>query len=153
MRHRVFGRKLSRNTDERKRLLINLARELIKRGQIKTTLAKAKAVQPMVEKLVTRAKKGKDTQNLVFKVLGNKESTVKLMSDAETRFSKRTSGFTRIVKMGKRMGDATEEALLMFVDEEVKAEVVAPKKETEKPKETIKKETVKKENKKLNRKK
>lgn len=110
-------------------MLVNLSRELIKRGTIKTTLAKAKAVQPMVEKLITRAKMGKDAKKLVFKVLGDKESTEKLMSNAEVRFAKRSSGFTRIVKMGKRMGDATEEALLMFVDEEVKTEVIKPKTE------------------------
>ncbi len=148
MRHGVFGRKLGRNTNERKRLLVNLSREIIKHGSIKTTLAKAKAVQPMVEKLITRAKKGKDAKSLVFKVLGDKISTEKLMSEAETRFGKRSSGFTRIVKMGKRMGDSAEEALFMFVDEEVKAEVIVPKTEkkavAEKPAE---KEKPKKESK------
>lgn len=72
-----------------------LARELIRRGSIRTTIARAKAVQPIVEKLITRAKKG----------------------DANTRFAGRTSGFTRIVKLGPRKGDAAEEVLLQFVDE------------------------------------
>ena len=129
MRHGVFGRQLSRNTNERKRLLVNLAKEVIKRGTMKTSLAKAKAVQPLIEKLVSRAKTGKTGKRLLFKNLADKELVNKLLTDAETRFAKRSSGFTRIIKLGRRRGDATEEAVLMFVDEEVKAEVIRPKTE------------------------
>lgn len=117
MRHATFGRGLSRTVNERRRLFMILARELIEHGQITTTLAKAKAVQPLVEKLITRAKKGSESdRRLVFEVLADKKITAQLMDFAKTRFAKRTSGFTRIIKLGPRLGDATEEAMLSFVD-------------------------------------
>ncbi len=114
MRHSYFGRKLSRTKNERRRLFQGLARDLILRGTIKTTLGKAKAVQPLVEKLVTLAKKGQARG--VKKELASKDIEKILLQDAKTRFANRTSGFTRIVKLGKRLGDATEEVLLQFVD-------------------------------------
>lgn len=123
MRHSYFGRKLSRTKNERRRLLQGLARDLIKRGSIKTTLAKAKAVQPMVEKLVTLAKKGSVGE--VEKVLASKDIEKLLLADVKTRFAGRNSGFTRIIKLGKRLGDATEEVFLQFVDEKP---VKSPKK-------------------------
>lgn len=126
MRHSVFGRKLSRTKNERRRLLQGLARDVIIRGSIKTTLAKAKAVQPMVEKLVTLAKKGSIKE--VEKILASKDIEKLLNDDVKTRFANRTSGFTRIIKLGKRLGDSTEEVFLQFVDERVKAEVVKQKK-------------------------
>ncbi len=94
-----------------------LARELIKHGRITTTLAKAKAVQPLVEKIITRARKGtlRDKQ-LVFNVLANKTSTARIANYDRARFAGRTSGFTRITKLGPRPGDATEMVLLSFVD-------------------------------------
>lgn len=117
MRHATFGRGLSRTVNERRRLFMNLARELIVHGQITTTLAKAKAVQPLVEKLITRAKKGKEAnRRLVLAVLADKTITAMLMDFAKTRFVSRTSGFTRIIKLGPRLGDATESAMLSFVD-------------------------------------
>lgn len=130
MRHSYFGKKLSRNAGERRRLLQSLARELVYHGEIKTTIAKAKAVQPMVEKLVTHAKKGGNANLLqIKKVLADKQALKQLLSDAESRFGSRASGFTRIVKLGPRPGDASEEALLTFVDAPiVPTEVIAPKK-------------------------
>lgn len=130
MRHSVFGRQLSRNKNERRRLLQGLARDLIHHGLVHTTLAKAKAVQPMIEKLVTSAKKSfgglhTDAQRQqVRKVLSDKDTEYLLIADAGTRFAKRQSGFTRIVKVGPRMGDNAEEVMLQFVDERVVAEVV-----------------------------
>lgn len=125
MRHSVFGRKLSRTKNERRRLLQSLARDAIIHGSIRTTLAKAKAVQPMVEKLVTLAKKG--SKGEVEKILASKDIEKLLHDDVKTRFANRSSGFTRIIKLGKRLGDATEEVFLQFVDERVEAEVVKPK--------------------------
>ncbi len=131
MRHSVFGRKLSRTKNERRRLLQGLVRELIRRGSVKTTLAKAKAVQPLVEKLVTSAKKSLQSRarhsapaQQVQKVLSDKATQQLLMVDAGTRFASRQSGFTRIVKFGPRVGDASEEARIQFVDERVAVEVV-----------------------------
>lgn len=125
MRHSVFGRKLSRSKNERRRLLQGLARDVIIHGSIRTSLAKAKAVQPMVEKLVTMAKNGSVQE--MEKILAHKDIEKMLIDDAKTRFAKRASGFTRIIKLGKRLGDATEEVFLQFVDVRVIAEVVKPK--------------------------
>ncbi|MBI5621155.1 50S ribosomal protein L17 [Candidatus Gottesmanbacteria bacterium] len=131
MRHSVFGRKLSRTKNERRRLLQGLVRELILRGSVKTTLAKAKAVQPLVEELVTSAKKSLRNSTRqsapvqqVRKVLSDKATQQLLLADAGTRFASRQSGFTRIVKFGPRVGDGSEEARLQFVDERVAVEVV-----------------------------
>lgn len=116
MRHSVYGRKLSRTKNERRRLLQGLARELIRRGSLRTTLAKAKAVQPLVEKLITRAKLGGSGAIIAIKrALSDKETEKLLLVDAGTRFAARTSGFTRIVKLGPRKGDSAEEVMLQFV--------------------------------------
>ena len=132
MRHSVFGRQLSRDKNERRRLLQGLARDLIHHGLVRTTLAKAKAVQPLIEKLVTSAKKSfgggsrrsASPQQQVRKVLSDKVTEQLLMADAGTRFSRRQSGFTRVVKLGPRIGDNAEEVMLQFVDERVVVEVV-----------------------------
>ncbi|MBI4062566.1 50S ribosomal protein L17 [Candidatus Gottesmanbacteria bacterium] len=128
MRHAVAGYQLSRTKNERRRLLQGLARELIVRGSIRTTLAKAKAVQPMVEKLVTHARVG--SAESIKRVLSDWQSTRLLLSDAKTRFGTRTSGFTRIMKLGGRAGDSAEKALLQFVDPRVIAEIKPVEKKT-----------------------
>jgi large subunit ribosomal protein L17 len=126
MRHSVFGRKLSRTKNERRRLFAGLVRDLIIRDGITTTIAKAKAVQPVIEKLITKAKKGDEpSRRAVDAVLTNRQITAQLFEEAKTRFASRTSGFTRIIKMGKRQGDATDTARLSFVDERVVVETVA----------------------------
>lgn len=128
MRHSVFGRKLSRTKNERRRLLQGLVRDLLVHGSITTSLSKAKAAQPMIEKLITKAKNGSQASlNQMEKVLASKDLEKELLADAKTRFGTRTSGFTRIVHLGQRLGDATEEVLFQLVDEKVKVEVVKPK--------------------------
>lgn len=120
MRHSVFGKKLSRTKNERRRLLQGLARELIRRGTVKTTITKAQAVRPLIEKLVTQAKSHTSGALAALRgVLSDKDSEALILSDAATRFASRTSGFTRIVKLGTRRGDNAEEVLLQFVDEKV----------------------------------
>jgi large subunit ribosomal protein L17 len=129
MRHSYFGKKLSRTKNERRRLLQILARDVLIHGQIKTTLAKAKAVQPLVEKLITNVKKGTSAGMIqVRKVLADKKSVDFLLNDTKTRFASRTSGYTRIIKLGTIRSDAAQEVLLSFVDERVVAEVVGAKK-------------------------
>jgi len=149
MRHKIFGRKLSRNTDERKRLLVSLVRDLLVRDFMVTTIAKAKSIQPIVEKLITRAKAGSEADGRrVEAALGDRVLAEKLMEDAKTRFANRTSGFTRVIKVGKRLGDATDTAMISFVDAKIVAEVIKPKKEeqkVEKPSKVEKKTSVKKE--------
>ena len=128
MRHSVFGRKFSRTKNERKQLLQGIARDLFLHGTIKTSLPKAKAAQPMIEKLITKAKDGsRASMNQIEKVLASNDIEKTLIADAKTRFGSRSSGFTRIIHLGKRMGDATEEVLFQLVDEGVKVEVVTPK--------------------------
>jgi large subunit ribosomal protein L17 len=128
MRHSVFGRKFSRTKNERRRLLQGLVRDLLIHGTIKTSLPKAKAAQPMIEKLITKAKDGsRASVNQIEKVLASKDIERALIADAKTRFGNRSSGFTRIIQVGKRSGDAMEEVLFQLVDENVKVEVVKPK--------------------------
>jgi large subunit ribosomal protein L17 len=129
MRHSVFGRKFSRTKNERRRLFAGLVRDLLIRDRITTTVAKAKAVQPIIEKLITKAKKGTEAhKRQVVAVLTDRPLTEALFEQAKTRFASRTSGFTRIIKVGKRLGDATDTAMLSFVDEKIVTEVIKPKK-------------------------
>ena len=145
MRHSVFGRKLSRTKNERRRLFAGLVRDLIIRDGITTTIAKAKAVQPVIEKLITKAKKGDEAnRRRVDAVLTDRTITARLFEEAKTRFASRTSGFTRIIKLGKRRGDATDTALLSFVDERVVVEAIAPKSPSRRSAEEVEKTVVKK---------
>jgi large subunit ribosomal protein L17 len=127
MRHRVFGRKLSRTKNERRRLIQSLARETILHGRIETSLAKAKAVQPELEKLVTLAKKGNSAALIrIRRLLDDKQSVNRLLGDVKTRYSVRPGGYTRIFKTGHRMSDSSAMAILEFVDHGVKNESKIP---------------------------
>ncbi len=129
MRHSVFGRKLSRTANQRQRLFAVLVRDLFLHNAIVTTVAKAKAVQPIVEKLITKAKDTRETaRRQVMSAVQDRAIVTALFEDAKTRFAGRNSGYTRIIKVGRRLGDATNTAMLSFVDERVVAEVIAPKK-------------------------
>lgn len=135
MRHTYFGKKLSRSTGERTQILRNLARDMILHGVLVTTKAKAKAVRSFVEKLVTRAKDGNQfSYRFVLAKLGDAKVVKQLMDDAKTRFSARTSGYTRILKLGPTGSDARELVQLSFVDPRIVTEVVSPeiKKENKK---------------------
>jgi len=148
MRHSVYGRNFSRTSDEKKRLFTGLVRSLLISGSIDTTIAKAKAVQPMVEKLVTRAKMGKPSDlRRVMRTIPDREIAKRLMEESKTRFAGRNSGYTRIIKLGKREGDATEMVQFSFVDARIVTEVIAPRKleaAKEKPKKEVVKKVVKK---------
>ncbi|MCL4359891.1 50S ribosomal protein L17 [Patescibacteria group bacterium] len=127
MRHGYFGRKLSRTKNERTGLFRNLVRSLIIHGQIKTTAAKARAVRPLAEKLVTKAKGGsRSDRNGILKVLADEKLTDLLVSDGKTRFAGRSSGFTSLHRLGARAGDNAEVVLLRFIDERVVTDVIAP---------------------------
>lgn len=116
MKHGVYGRKLSRTKNERKRLFEGLVREVVLHGTVTTTLAKAKAVQPMMEKLITMAKKNTGASvNSLRKVLRDRDVYTRFMADSK-RFGDRKSGFTRIVKMGPRQGDAAEMVRFGYVE-------------------------------------
>lgn len=149
MNHAIYGKKLSRSTDERKRLIKNLMKSLIQHGAIKTSKAKAQAVRGSVEKLITKAKKGTDvSKRQVIATLSDRKTAQQIIEMAQTRFTSRTSGYTRITRIGIRLGDATEQVILSFVDEKVTAEVVnVTKKSTTEKADTSTKNEVKKEKK------
>lgn len=127
MRHMRAGRTFNRDTNARKALFIGLAKNLIEKEQIKTTLPKAKDLRGVVEKLITRAKV--DTvanRRLVASELGNgSDATVKkLFTVLGPRYAKRPGGYTRVLKAGFRYGDAAPMAIIELVDRDVNAKKV-----------------------------
>ena len=98
MRHRVSGYKLGRNSGSRKALFRILVNECIKRGKIRTTMQKAKAVQPKLEKLITLGRKGSvNDRKKAYSIVNNTETTNELFDVISKRFEQRNSGFTRTV--------------------------------------------------------
>jgi large subunit ribosomal protein L17 len=117
MRHRKAGRKLGRDASHRKALYANLAVGVIEHGRIKTTEAKAKEVRPIVEEMITLGKRGDvAAHRQAVSFLRSKEAAHKLFADVAPRFAERPGGYTRIVKIGPRSGDAAQMAYLEFVD-------------------------------------
>ncbi|MBI2021553.1 50S ribosomal protein L17 [Candidatus Daviesbacteria bacterium] len=104
MRHKVYGKHLGRNKDERKALFKNLVQSLFLSESIKTTEPKAKAIKGLVDKIVNQAK-SPQTRRLVSQFLTKKEVTDKLIKDLLPRLKSRTSGYTSVVKLGRRQGD------------------------------------------------
>lgn len=124
MRHAKAGRTFNRDTNARKALFIGLAKNLIEKEQIKTTLPKAKDLRGVVEKLITRAKV--DTvanRRLTASELGNgSDATVKkLFGVLGPRYAKRPGGYTRVLKAGFRYGDAAPMAIIELVDRDESA--------------------------------
>ena len=117
MRHRRTRHKLSRDASHRRALLKNLSRDLIEHERIKTSQAKAKAVKPEVEKLVTLAKRDDlHARRQALAALGQDKYIVhKLFEEVAPRYAERPGGYTRIVKLGPRASDATEMVFLEFV--------------------------------------
>ena len=117
MRHQKTRHKLSRSASHRRALLRNLAKELIDHERIKTTEAKAKAVKPEVEKLITLAKRGDlHARRQALSALGQDKFVVyKLFEEVAPRYADRPGGYTRILKLGPRRSDATELVLLELV--------------------------------------
>ena len=117
MRHQKTRNKLSRSSAHRKALLMNLSKELIEHERIKTTEAKAKAVKPEIEKLITLAKQ--DTLHARRQALAtlaqDKFAVHKLFVEVAPRYAERPGGYTRILKIGQRQGDATEMVFLELV--------------------------------------
>ena len=119
MRHNKKFNHLGRTADHRAALLSNLAVALIlnQHKRITTTLAKAKALKKYVEPLITRSKN--DTTNsrrVVFRYLQNKEAVTELFKEVATKVGDRPGGYTRIIKLGNRLGDNAEMAMIEFVD-------------------------------------
>ena len=148
MRHGIANKRLNRTSEHRKALLKNMLNSLIKYEQIKTTLPKAKFLQPQADKIITLGKK--DTLHntkMLISQLQDTQSANKVKKTLSKRYEKRSGGYTRIIKAGFRYGDNAPLAVIEFVDRDVEAKRVdKKKKETEK--ETDKKEADKKEDKK-----
>src|SRR5213596_2403938 len=117
MRHQKQRGKLSRDASHRKALLANLCKEVIEHERIKTTEAKAKAVKPDVEKLITLAKRGDlHARRQALSALHNDKFIVhKLFDEVAPRYSERPGGYTRIIKLGPRQSDSTEMVYLELV--------------------------------------
>ena len=117
MRHQKQRHKLSRDSAHRKSLMMNLSKELIDNERIETTTAKAKAVKPEVERLITLAKRGDlHARRQALSALGQDKFMVyKLFEEIAPRYAERPGGYTRILKLGPRKSDATEMALLELV--------------------------------------
>lgn len=117
MRHRRAGKKLGRDSAHRRALYSNLAGALIEHGRIKTTQAKAKAVKPFAEQMITLGKRGDlHARRLALAELRSQDVVHQLFADVAPRFADRAGGYTRIVKLGPRLGDAAEMVYLELVD-------------------------------------
>src|SRR5665213_1359770 len=117
MRHGDKGNNLSRTASHRKALLSNLACQLFQHKRIVTTLAKAKALRPYVEPLITKAKDNTTHQRrLVFSHLQDKDAVKELFDVISAKIGGRPGGYTRVIKLGKRVGDAAEIAMIELVD-------------------------------------
>ena len=117
MRHRVKSKKLGRNIKQRKALFKSLLTNLIFKEQIKTTEAKAKAIKPLIDKLMTKARQGSlSCRRQVMAFLSHKKAANHLFDVIAPRAKKRNSGFTRIVRLGQGLGDNTMMAKIEFVD-------------------------------------
>jgi large subunit ribosomal protein L17 len=121
MRHRVKGKKLRRETAQRKALLRNLVTSFLEKERMRTTLAKAKATKPLAEKMITLAKQDTlHSRRLALSYIYKKEVVKKLFDEIGPRFSERPGGYTRLVKIGPRAGDGAEMAVLELVGTEFK---------------------------------
>ena len=117
MRHARTGKKLGRDPSHRKALYANLACSLIEHGRIKTTEAKAKAVKPFAEQMITLGRRGDlHARRQALSVLRSQEIVHKLFSDVGPRMADRPGGYSRIVKLGPRQGDAADMVYLELVD-------------------------------------
>jgi large subunit ribosomal protein L17 len=121
MRHQVKGRKLRRPTAHRLALLRNLVTSFLEKERIRTTLAKAKEVRPLAEKMITLGKRGTLHARRQALSFVRKEAVVtKVFDDLGPRFGQRPGGYSRIVKLGRRMGDGAHLAMLELVGSEYK---------------------------------
>ena len=126
MRHSKGYRRLNRTHEHRKALFANMAGSLIEHEQIKTTLPKAKELRPIVEKLITLAKKGDlHARRLAASQLKEDQYVTKLFDVLGPRYTERAGGYTRVLRAGFRYGDMAPMAIIEFVDRDVSAKGAA----------------------------
>lgn len=138
MRHRVYGKHLGRTKNERTTLFKGLVRSLILWEKIETTEAKAKAIKPLIDRLVNQAK-SPTTRRLISQFLVEKPIQDKLIKDIAPRLKSRTSGYVSIIRLGKRLGDRGVMVQMKLLTEG------EAKKEAQEKKDSAKKAEVKKE--------
>ena len=119
MRHQRAGKKLGRDSAHRRALYANLAGALIEHGRIKTTVTKAKAVKPIAEQMITLGRRGDlHARRQATAFLRSRDVVHRLFADVAPRFKDRPGGYSRILRLGPRPGDAAEMAYLELVDDE-----------------------------------
>ena len=117
MRHKMGYKKLNRTSEHRKALIKNMLNSLVKYEQITTTLPKAKELRPFVEKVVTLGKKGDlSSRRKAMSILQDEKMTKKIFDIIANRYSERSGGYTRIIKLGNRYGDNAPTAVIEFID-------------------------------------
>lgn len=116
MKKNIFGRKFSRDTNERKALFKNLISSLVINGRIKTTEPKAKAIKADVDKVITKVKKNGDLAKRLLSGILNSQAIDTLVNDVAPRFKDRNGGYTRIIKIGRRFGDNAMEVVMEFTE-------------------------------------
>ncbi|QSH40133.1 50S ribosomal protein L17 [Lentisphaerota bacterium ZTH] len=117
MRHRLHTFKIGRTGAHRKAMLANMVSSLIEHGQIKTTITKAKEARRFAEKMVTLGKKGDlHRRRLAISKLRNTDAVKKLFDEIAPQYAEREGGYTRIIKLGQRVGDGAEMCILQFVE-------------------------------------
>jgi len=117
MRHRKRGRRFSRSSSHRQAMFANLCQALVKHEQIKTTLPKAKELRPVVERLITLAKRGDlHARRLLIAKTRHEPTAAKLIDVLGPRYGERPGGYTRVLKAGFRQGDAAPMAVIELVD-------------------------------------
>lgn len=161
MRHRKAGRKLKRTASHRKAMLSNLSTSLLRHKRVTTTLAKAKEARMLVDKLITKAKRANANENkaagvharrIVARIVNDRSVVKELFTEIAPKMAERKGGYTRVVKLGQRHGDASEVAVVELVDYNTgqaekkqkpeKAEAKPAKKVGSKKKDVKKKKTI-----------
>ncbi len=118
MRHRKGGRKLNRSASHRKALMRNMVTSLLDHERIETTDAKAKELRSLADKMITLGKRGDlHARRQALSVIRSKEITAKLFDELADRFRERAGGYTRVIKVGNRVGDAAPVSIIELVEE------------------------------------
>jgi large subunit ribosomal protein L17 len=130
MRHLISGSKLGKQPAHRRAVLRNLVTNLIEKERIQTTLLRAKAAKPIAEKMITLGKRDSlHARRQAAAFLMTVGATQKLFTDLAPRFAERPGGYTRIVRVGWRLGDGAELAILEFIGSELKKKDKKPRRE------------------------
>jgi large subunit ribosomal protein L17 len=134
MRHQVKKGMLGRNTAHRRALMRNMVTSFLERERVRTTIAKARSLRPVAEKMITLGKRGTlHARRQALAYMTKEEAVKKLFDDLGPRFKERPGGYTRIVKLDRRAGDGAEMAMIELVGTEFKAKTKKKKKDAKKP--------------------